>query len=286
MMLEVKNLKTYFHSDSDLNKAVNDVSFSLPRGKTVCIVGESGSGKSITSLSIMGLVESPGQVESGEILLEGINLLKLSEKELRTVRGSQIAMIFQEPMTSLNPTYTVGFQIDEVLKLHQSHLNKQERYAKVIDALQLVGMPNPEEKYNEYPFKLSGGQRQRVMIAMAMACEPKLLIADEPTTALDVTIQAQVLELMKKLQTEKGTSILFITHDLGVVAQMADFVVVMYKGEVVEQASAKELFCDPRHPYTKALLGSIPMPGRVPRKSKLDTVDDSLDYLSFPKEIR
>ena len=286
MMLEVKNLKTYFHSDSGLNKAVNDVSFSLPHGKTVCIVGESGSGKSITSLSIMGLVESPGQVESGEILLEGINLLNLSEKELRTVRGSQIAMIFQEPMTSLNPTYTVGFQIDEVLKLHQSQLNKQERYAKVIDALQLVGMPNPEEKYNEYPFKLSGGQRQRVMIAMAMACEPKLLIADEPTTALDVTIQAQVLELMKKLQTEKGTSILFITHDLGVVAQMADFVVVMYKGEVVEQASAKELFCDPRHPYTKALLGSIPMPGRVPRKSKLDTVDDSLDYLSFPKEIR
>lgn len=286
MMLEVKNLKTYFHSDSGLNKAVNDVSFSLPRGKTVCIVGESGSGKSITSLSIMGLVESPGQVEGGEILLEGINLLQLSEKELRKVRGSQIAMIFQEPMTSLNPTYTVGFQIDEVLKLHQSHLNKQERYAKVIDALQLVGMPNPEEKYNEYPFKLSGGQRQRVMIAMAMACEPKLLIADEPTTALDVTIQAQVLELMKKLQIEKGTSILFITHDLGVVAQMADFVVVMYKGEVVEQASAKELFCDPRHPYTKALLGSIPMPGHVPRKSKLDTVDDSLDYLSFPKEIR
>lgn len=286
MMLEVKNLKTYFHSDSGLNKAVNDVSFSLPRGKTVCIVGESGSGKSITSLSIMGLVESPGQVEGGEILLEGTNLLNLSEKELRKVRGSQIAMIFQEPMTSLNPTYTVGFQIDEVLKLHQSHLNKKERYAKVIDALCLVGMPNPEEKYNEYPFKLSGGQRQRVMIAMAMACEPKLLIADEPTTALDVTIQAQVLELMNKLQAEKGTSILFITHDLGVVAQMADFVVVMYKGEVVEQASAKELFSDPRHPYTKALLGSIPMPGRVERKSKLDTVDDSLDYLSFPKEIR
>ena len=286
MMLEVKNLKTYFHSDSGLNKAVNDVSFSLPLGKTVCIVGESGSGKSITSLSIMGLVESPGQVESGEILLEGVNLLNLSEKELREVRGSKIAMIFQEPMTSLNPTYTVGFQIDEVLKLHQSHLNKQERYTKVIDTLQLVGMPNPEEKYNEYPFKLSGGQRQRVMIAMAMACEPKLLIADEPTTALDVTIQAQVLELMKKLQAEKGTSILFITHDLGVVAQMADFVVVMYKGEVVEQASAKELFSDPRHPYTKALLGSIPMPGRVPRKSRLDTVDDTVDYLSFPKEIR
>lgn len=286
MMLEVHNLKTYFHSEKGVNKAVNDVSFSVPKGKTLCIVGESGSGKSITSLSIMGLVEKPGKVEGGRILLEGKDLLALDEKGLRGIRGSQIAMIFQEPMTSLNPTYTVGFQIDEVLKLHQPALNKKERYAKVIDALKLVGMPNPEEKYNEYPFKLSGGQRQRVMIAMAMACEPKLLIADEPTTALDVTIQAQVLELMRKLQAEKGTSILFITHDLGVVAQMADFVVVMYKGEVVESASAKELFSDPRHPYTKALLGSIPMSGKTERKSRLDTVDERVNYLSFPKEIR
>jgi len=286
MMLEVKNLKTYFYSERGVNKAVNDVSFSVPKGKTLCIVGESGSGKSITSLSIMGLVETPGKVEGGEIVLDGINLLTLDEKAMRGVRGSQIAMIFQEPMTSLNPTYTVGFQIDEVLKLHQSHLSKKERYAKAIDALKLVGMPNPEEKYNEYPFKLSGGQRQRVMIAIAMACEPKLLIADEPTTALDVTIQAQVLELMNTLQAEKGTSILFITHDLGVVAQMADHVVVMYKGEVVESASAKELFGDPRHPYTKALLNSIPIPGKVARKSRLATVDDTVDYLSFPKEIR
>lgn len=286
MMLEVKNLKTYFHSDRGVNKAVNDVSFSLKAGETVCIVGESGSGKSITSLSIMGLVEKPGKIEGGEIFLEGVNLLALSEKELRGIRGSHIAMIFQEPMTSLNPTYSVGFQLDEVLKLHQPTLSKKERYAKVIEALELVGMPNAPEKYNEYPFKLSGGQRQRVMIAMAMACEPKLLIADEPTTALDVTIQAQVLELMNKLKREKGTSILFITHDLGVVAQMADYVVVMYKGEVVESASAKELFSDPKHPYTKALLGSIPMPGRVKRKSRLDTVDESINYLSFPKEIR
>lgn len=286
MMLEVKNLKTYFYSERGVNKAVNDVSFNVPKGKTLCIVGESGSGKSITSLSIMGLVETPGRVEGGEILLDGINLLSLDEKAMRGVRGSQIAMIFQEPMTSLNPTYTVGFQIDEVLKLHQSHLSKKERYAKAIDALKLVGMPNPEEKYNEYPFKLSGGQRQRVMIAIAMACEPKLLIADEPTTALDVTIQAQVLELMNTLQAKKGTSILFITHDLGVVAQMADHVVVMYKGEVVESASAKELFGDPRHPYTKALLNSIPIPGKVKRKSRLTTVDENVNYLSFPKEIR
>ena len=286
MMLEVKNLKTYFHSDSGVNKAVNDVSFSLPRGKTLCVVGESGSGKSITSLSIMGLIEAPGKVEGGEILLEGVNLLNLDEKALRGIRGSQVAMIFQEPMSSLNPTFTVGFQIDEVLKLHQKQLSKKERYAKAIDALSLVGMPHPEEKYNEYPFKLSGGQRQRVMIAMAMACEPKLLIADEPTTALDVTIQAQVLELMNELKSQKGTSILFITHDLGVVAQMADYVVVMYKGEVVERASAKELFNDPRHPYTKALLNSIPMSGKVKRKEHLDTVDDTVNYLSFPKEIR
>ncbi|WP_458699823.1 ABC transporter ATP-binding protein [Sulfurospirillum sp. 1307] len=286
MLLEVKNLKTYFYSDDNVNKAVDDVSFSIPEGKTVCIVGESGSGKSITSLSIMGLIDRPGKIEGGEIIFEGVDLLKKDMKYMRTIRGAKISMIFQEPMTSLNPSYTVGFQIDEVLKLHHKNLNKKERYLKAIDALELVGMPYPEEKYNEYPFKLSGGQRQRVMIAMAMACEPKLLIADEPTTALDVTIQAQVLELMNKLQREKGTSILFITHDLGVVAQMADEVVVMYRGHVVEKASAKELFADPRHPYTRALLNSIPSPGKHKRKSRLDTVDDSIDYLQFPREIR
>lgn len=286
MLLEVKNLLTCFHANEYVNKAVNDVSFEIEEGKTVCIVGESGSGKSITSLSIMGLIEKPGVVEAGEIIFEGTDLLKAGLPYMRTIRGSKIAMIFQEPMTSLNPSYTVGYQLDEVLRLHQSHLNKKQRYQKVIEALNLVGMPYPEEKYREYPFKLSGGQRQRVMIAMAMTCEPRLLIADEPTTALDVTIQAQVLELMNKLKREKGTSILFITHDLGVVAQMADEVVVMYRGHIVEKASAKELFKDPRHPYTRALLHSIPSPGKNKRKSRLATVDENIDYLQFPKEIR
>ncbi len=285
-LLEVKNLKTYFYSDAGVNKAVNDISFEIPKGKTVCIVGESGSGKSITSLSIMGLIDEPGKIVGGEIIFEGIDFLKLKENEMRKVRGRDVSMIFQEPMTSLNPSYTVGYQIDEALKLHQKHLSKKERFEKVVDSLDLVGIPDPREKYGEYPFKLSGGQRQRVMIAIAMACEPKLLIADEPTTALDVTIQAQVLDLMNILQEKKGTSILFITHDLGVVSKVADEVIVMYKGHIVEKASAKELFTDPRHPYTKALLHSIPTPGITKRKAKLDTVDDSVDYLSFPKEIR
>lgn len=286
MILEVKNLKTYFFTDKGVNKAVDDVSFSIPKGKTVCVVGESGSGKSITALSIMGLIEEPGRIEGGEILFDGENLVPLSDRQMRDVRGGKIAMIFQEPMTSLNPSYTVGYQIDEVLRLHQSSLNKSQRKQKAIEALDLVGIPDPAEKYKEYPFKLSGGQRQRVMIAMAMVCEPDLLIADEPTTALDVTIQAQVLDLMSKLQEKKGTSMLFITHDLGVVAGIADEVVVMYKGHVVERASAKELFQNPRHPYTKALLGSIPKPGRAFRKTRLATVDENVDYLSFPKEIR
>ncbi len=286
MLLEVKNLKTEFFSEKSTITAVNKTNFHIEQGKTLCIVGESGSGKSITSLSIMGLVEEPGKITEGEILFEGNDLLKYNNSQMRDIRGKDIAMIFQEPMTSLNPSYTVGFQIDEVLKLHQKELNKEQRRKKVIDLFELVGIPLPEDKYNEYPFKLSGGQRQRVMIAMAMACEPKLLIADEPTTALDVTIQAQVLELMNELKKKKGTSILFITHDLAVVAQMADEVIVMYRGHVVEQASVKELFDNPKHPYTKALLNSIPVPGKVKRKSRLDTVDENVDYLSFPKEIR
>ncbi|GHP22337.1 ABC transporter ATP-binding protein [Helicobacter pylori] len=287
MILEVKDLKTYFFTDKGVNKAVDGVSFGLKKSQTLCIVGESGSGKSITSLSILGLIEKPGQIVGGSIQFLGQDLLQLKEKQMqKEIRGKKIGMIFQEPMTSLNPSYTVGFQINEVLKIHHPNLNKKERLERVVYELERVGIPYAGDKYHEYPFNLSGGQRQRVMIAMAMVCEPEILIADEPTTALDVTIQAQILELMKELQQKKGTSILFITHDLGVVAQIADEVVVMYKGHVVEQASAKELFADPRHPYTKALLSAIPKPGKEYRKKRLETVDENIDYLSFPKELR
>ncbi len=287
MILEVKDLKTYFFTDKGVNKAVDGVSFGLKKSQTLCIVGESGSGKSITSLSILRLIEKPGQIVGGSIQFLGQDLLQLKEKQMqKEIRGKKIGMIFQEPMTSLNPSYTVGFQINEVLKIHHPNLNKKERLERVVYELERVGIPHAGDKYHEYPFNLSGGQRQRVMIAMAMVCEPEILIADEPTTALDVTIQAQILELMKELQQKKGTSILFITHDLGVVAQIADEVVVMYKGHVVEQASAKELFADPRHPYTKALLSAIPKPGKEYRKKRLETVDENIDYLSFPKELR
>ncbi|GAA8481190.1 ABC transporter ATP-binding protein [Helicobacter pylori] len=287
MILEVKDLKTYFFTDKGVNKAVDGVSFGLKKSQTLCIVGESGSGKSITSLSILGLIEKPGQIVEGSIQFLGQDLLQLKEKQMqKEIRGKKIGMIFQEPMTSLNPSYTVGFQINEVLKIHHPSLNKKERLERVVYELERVGIPHAGDKYHEYPFNLSGGQRQRVMIAMAMVCEPEILIADEPTTALDVTIQAQILELMKELQQKKGTSILFITHDLGVVAQIADEVVVMYKGHVVEQASAKELFADPRHPYTKALLSAIPKPGKEYRKKRLETVDENTDYLSFQKELR
>ncbi|GAA8483177.1 ABC transporter ATP-binding protein [Helicobacter pylori] len=287
MILEVKDLKTYFFTDRGVNKAVDGVSFGLKKSQTLCIVGESGCGKSITSLSILGLIEKPGQIVGGSIQFLGQDLLQLKEKQMqKEIRGKKIGMIFQEPMTSLNPSYTVGFQINEVLKIHHPNLNKKERLERVVYELERVGIPHAGDKYHEYPFNLSGGQRQRVMIAMAMVCEPEILIADEPTTALDVTIQAQILELMKELQQKKGTSILFITHDLGVVAQIADEVVVMYKGHVVEQASAKELFADPRHPYTKALLSAIPKPGKEYRKKRLETVDENTDYLSFQKELR
>ncbi|GAA7491274.1 ABC transporter ATP-binding protein [Helicobacter pylori] len=287
MILEVKDLKTYFFTDKGVNKAVDGVSFGLKKSQTLCIVGESGSGKSITSLSILGLIEKPGQIVGGSIQFLGQDLLQLKEKQMqKEIRGKKIGMIFQEPMTSLNPSYTVGFQINEVLKIHHPNLNKKERLERVVYELERVGIPHAGDKYHEYPFNLSGGQRQRVMIAMAMVCEPEILIADEPTTALDVTIQAQILELMKELQQKKGTSILFITHDLGVVAQIADEVVVMYKGHVVEQASAKELFADPRHLYTKALLSAIPKPGKEYRKKRLETVDENIDYLSFQKELR
>ncbi|BAI81514.1 peptide/nickel ABC transporter, ATP-binding protein [Deferribacter desulfuricans SSM1] len=279
MLLSVRNLKTIFETDKGVITAVNGVSFDIDHGKTLCLVGESGSGKSITSMSIMRLIDKPGKIAEGEIILDGVNLVELSEKQMRQIRGKQISMIFQEPMTSLNPSYTVGYQIKEVLKIHQPHLSKKEIHKKAVESLELVGIPSAEDRLKDYPFKLSGGLRQRVMIAMAMACEPELLIADEPTTALDVTIQAQVLSLMKELQRKKNTSILFITHDLGVVYEMADDVAVMYTGFVVEKASKEKIFDKPFHPYTEGLIKSIPSTTSGDRKTKLYSIKGNVPSL-------
>lgn len=256
-LLEVKELKTVFHTEEGVVPAVNGISFSVKSGETLAIVGESGSGKSVTSLSIMGLLSEPGEVIGGEVNFNSCDLLKLSRKELNKYRGNEISMIFQEPMTSLNPVFTIGNQVSEVLRKHKG-LNKQEAKKKSIEMLERVGIPNAAKVASNFPHQLSGGMRQRVMIAMALACVPKLLIADEPTTALDVTIQAQILELIESLSKEENTGVILITHDLGVVAEMADNVVVMYAGEVVEKAPVKELFKNPSHPYTIGLLGSIP----------------------------
>ena len=257
-VLEVKNLKTYFYTDEGEIPAVDGVDFSLERGETLAIVGESGCGKSVTSLSILRLIATPpGKIVDGEILYNGRDLLKLSEKEMRSVRGNDISMIFQEPMTSLNPVFTVGKQIMESLIYHQN-MTKEQARERAIEMLRLVDIPNPEKCINNYPHNLSGGMRQRVMIAMARACNPKVLIADEPTTALDVTIQAQILKLMAELQKKTETGIILITHDLGIVAQIARNVMVMYAGEAVEYADVRSIFKDPRHPYTIGLLKSIP----------------------------
>lgn len=284
-ILQVKNLKTYFHTEAGLVKAVNDVSFDVEKGKTLGIVGESGCGKSMTSLSIMRLIEKPGQIEGGEILLEGKDIVKMSEDEMRKIRGKKIAMIFQEPMTSLNPVFTIGQQLIEALLLHEN-MTKKEAKERAIEMLKLVKIPLAERRFDEYPHQLSGGMRQRVMIAMALACRPKLLIADEPTTALDVTIQAQILRLMNDLKRENGTSILFITHDLGVINQMADYVAVMYCGQVVERVPAKMLF-DPKtefsHPYTEGLLVSIPRLD-TPTNQRLEAIPGAVPHpLDLPK---
>jgi oligopeptide/dipeptide ABC transporter ATP-binding protein len=274
-MLEVKNLITTFQTDRGPITAVNDVSFDVFKGKTLGIVGESGSGKSVTALSIMRLIPSPpGKVVNGSINFYGKNLLSLPDEEMRKMRGNKVSMIFQEPMTSLNPVFTIGNQIQEVLVLHQKLSDKDAR-DKAIDLLKLVGIPAPEKRIKEYPHQLSGGMRQRVMIAMALACEPELLIADEPTTALDVTIQAQILDLMKKLQQELGMGIILITHDLGVVAETCDDVAVMYCGRIVEKADVKTLFSHPRHPYTKGLIESIPSfdSTKGKEKGKLYTIE-------------
>src|SRR5256712_12685676 len=256
-LLEVKNLKTYFPTRAGLVRAVDDVSFYIDRGELLGLVGESGCGKSMTALSIMRLIAPPGKIVDGEILFDGQSLLQLSNREMRDVRGNDVAMIFQDPMTSLNPVFTVGEQIAEALRLHRGLSRKDARKAAV-DAMREVTIPDPEMRADDYPHQLSGGMRQRVMIAMALACDPKLLIADEPTTALDVTIQAQILELLNNLRKTRQLAVLLITHDLGVVAEGADRVAVMYTGQIVEESPVAELFARPRHPYTEGLLRSVP----------------------------
>jgi len=262
-LLEVKDLKTYFDTDEGTVKAVDGVSFHIDRGETLGVVGESGSGKSVTSLSVMRLISTPpGRIASGQMLFEGQDLASKSEREMRRIRGNEISMIFQEPMTSLNPVYTVGDQIAEAIVLHQGK-SYREAMRMSVEMLDLVGIPEPGKRVKNYPHQMSGGMRQRVMIAMALSCGPKLLIADEPTTALDVTIQAQILDLMRKLQKEIGMSILFITHDLGVISEMADRVVVMYAGRAVEEADVGDIFARPQMPYTLGLMNSIPRVDRA-----------------------
>ena len=256
-LLQIKNLHMNFYTKKGVVKAVNGVDIVIPEGKTVGLVGESGCGKSMTAMSVMGLIEKPGKIDEGEILFEGRDLLKISDKERRKMRGDKISIIFQEPMTSLNPVETVGKQVLDAILIHEK-IDKAQVKKRVIELLAQVGIPDPERRYRSYPHQLSGGLRQRVMIAMAMACNPALLIADEPTTALDVTIEAQILHLMKKLQREYHTSILMITHNLGVVAEICDYVYVMYAGKVVEFAEVNELFRNPVHPYTNGLLRSLP----------------------------
>jgi peptide/nickel transport system ATP-binding protein len=270
-LLSIRHLCTEFATDEGRLRAVDDVSFDLAPGGALGLVGESGCGKSVTSLSILRLIQSPGRIASGEIRFEGSDLLGLSEREMRKVRGARIGMIFQEPMSSLNPVYTVGDQIAEVLILHRA-LSRRAAWERAVDLLTQVGIPSPGERAGAYPHQLSGGMRQRVMIAMALACEPRLLIADEPTTALDVTIQAQIIELLRDLRARLNMAVLLITHDLGLVAEFAEDVVVMYAGRVVERAPVAELFADPRHPYTQGLLRSVPSYGDNLGARRLPTI--------------
>ena len=279
-LLEVNDLHTSFFTPVGEVKAVNGVSFNLDRGKVLGIVGESGSGKSVTAYSIMQILEKTGKIVSGSIKVDGQELVGISEKEMKNVRGNKISIIFQDPMTSLNPTYTIGHQLMEAILLHTDR-NKREAYDRAVEMLRLVNVNEPEKRMKQYPFEFSGGMRQRVMIAMALACEPDILIADEPTTALDVTIQAQILELMQSLQKELGMAIIMITHDLGVVAQMCDEVIVMYAGSICEQGTADEIFYNPKHDYTKGLMRSIPTIGND--GEKLHPISGTpIDLLNMP----
>ena len=285
-LLRVEGLKTWFHTDVGVARAVDDVTFTVHRSETVGIVGESGCGKSVTALSVMGLVPTPpGRVMGGSILLDDVDLLKLAPSALRRIRGSRISMIFQEPLTSLNPVYTVGNQIEEAITVHHPELGGREAHLQSIDALRRVGIPSPERRVHDYPHQMSGGMIQRVMIAMALVCGPDLLIADEPTTALDVTIQAQILDLLGRVQDDFGMSVLLITHDLGVVAETCDRVVVMYAGKVVEQTDVHRLFERPAHPYTVALFRSLP--GRQEGAGRLRTIPGMVpSAYDFPSGCR
>lgn len=283
-LLAINDLHTYFYADVGVAKAVDGVSFSVKTRDSVGIVGESGCGKSVTALSIMRLVpQPPGKIESGEIFFEGQDLLKKLPPVMRKIRGNKISMIFQEPMTSLNPVFRIGNQISEAIKLHQN-LSKKEALDRAVEMLKLVGIPSPEKRVHDYPHQMSGGMRQRVMIAMAISCRPRLMIADEPTTALDVTIQAQILDLMRKLREETGTSIILITHDMGVIAEMVNTVIIMYAGKVVEQSSVEELFDNPYHPYTQKLLKSVPRLDRKGKGEKLSVIPGIVpSLLSLPR---
>ncbi|WP_374073382.1 ABC transporter ATP-binding protein [Bdellovibrio bacteriovorus] len=272
-VLEVKNLETTFHTNAGPVRAVNNVSYKIDRGQTLGIVGESGCGKSVTSYSLMRLIEKPGKITNGQVLLNGRDLLKLNENSMEEVRGGEMAMIFQEPMTALNPVLTIGYQMDEQIMKHKKCSPKESR-ERAIEMLRMVGIPSPEERYESYPHQLSGGMRQRAMIAMALSCDPTFLIADEPTTALDVTIQAQILELIQNLQEKFNMTVQFITHDLGVISEISDKVMVMYGGQTCEQADTQELFLNPRHPYTAALISSRPKFGE--RVKRLTTIEGSV----------
>lgn len=276
-LLEVKNLQTHFPTRGGLVKAVNDVSFHIDAGELVGLVGESGCGKSITALSVMRLIAPPGKIVGGSISFKGEDLLKASDERLREMRGDDISMIFQDPMTSLNPVYTVGEQIAEALRLHRK-LDKKAAWTAAIEAMREVSIPDPARRVNDYPHQLSGGMRQRVMIAMALACDPELLIADEPTTALDVTIQAQILELLNELRQTRKLAVLLITHDLGVVAEVADRVCVMYTGKVVEESGVDEIFAKPKHPYTQGLLKSVPKLRGIgeAKETRLSTIEGTV----------
>jgi peptide/nickel transport system ATP-binding protein/oligopeptide transport system ATP-binding protein len=280
-LLEVKNLQTHFSTRAGLVRAVDGVSFQLGRGELLGLVGESGCGKSVTALSLMRLVAPPGRIVGGEVLFDGVDLLKLSEPKMRAIRGDDIAMIFQDPMTSLNPVYTVGEQIAEALRLHRKLARKAAK-AAAVEAMREVSIPDPARRADDYPHQLSGGMRQRVMIAMALACDPKLLIADEPTTALDVTIQAQILELLDGLRKTRELAVLLITHDLGVVAEVADRVAVMYTGRIVEASPVAELFARPKHPYTEGLLRSVPKltAAEVQKVERLQTIEGTVPKLT------